>query len=310
MKVDLFPTDALLRALDEPGSLIDDLDRAGTKAAAAFDAERGPTAHRLRAFSDVLVGDAFVPRSTRKRLVKAMPMWWEAITERARDGGLASMVAELEAVGLLADDPSKVESALHPVLAYVNEIGIEAAARAFEAYRAALPPEALAPFPGTLLATEAFEAATRAGNARFLSSLGARAGGDLFAFFRRDAPPGVFWTTIVVAAAGALGGLIVGPKMLTDAAGSVGLSIPPISADVDVGRFGERMKVRFGGTVRVVPGGLTDGPIWQQALDSAFGGGLRIGFRFDETFDLTAGVEWAPENREWGVKLTFTLLRF
>lgn len=310
MTIDLFPTDALARALDEPGSLLDDLDLAGTKAAAAFDAEAGPTARKVRAFSDALVADAFVPRATRKRLTKAMPAWWEAITKRARDGRLAAMVAELEAAELLDDDPSKASSGVHPVLAYINEIGVEAAERAFEAYRAALPPDALAPFPGTLLATEAFEAATRAGNARFVSSLAARAGGDLFAFFRREAPPSVFWTTIVAAAAGALGGLIVAPKVLTDAAGSVGLSIPPVSADVDIGRFGERMKVRFGGSVRVVPGGLTDGPIWQQALDTAFGGGVRIGFRFDETFDLTAGVEWAPENREWGVKLTFTLLRF
>lgn len=73
VKVDLFPTDALMRALDEPGSLLDDLDRAGKNAAAAFDRDAGSTEHKLRAFTDVLVADPDVPRPTRKRLIRAMP---------------------------------------------------------------------------------------------------------------------------------------------------------------------------------------------------------------------------------------------
>lgn len=310
MAIDLFPTDALMRALDDSSSLLDDLDAAGTKAAAAFDDEPGSVSEKARAFQDVLVADPHVPRSVRRRVVKELPSWWEAILPRARDGRLSSMLAELEAESLLRGDPSTAATTGHPVLAYVNEVGMQAAEHAFDAYRAALPAAALAATPGTLIATHDFERATRAGNARFASSLATRASGDVFAFVRRAVPPALFWTTIVASAAGGLGALLVGPKLLTDAAGTLGLSVPPINLDLDVGRIGDRIKVRFGGHVRVVPGGLTAGPLWEQALDSAFGAGARLGFRFDDTFGLTAGVEWAPENREWGAKLTFTLLRF
>lgn len=310
MAVDIFPTDALMRALDEPGSLLDDLDVAGKRAAAAFDGEPGPTRDKVRAFQRELVADSDVPRAVRKRLVTAMPSWWNAITTRARDGRLSWVVAELEAESLLGGDAGVATASGHPVLAYVNEVGVEAAARAFETYRDALPPDALGPVPGTLLHTYLFEGATRAARERFAASLAARSAGDLFAFFQREAPPPVFWTTIVAAAAGALGTLILAPKLLTDAAGSVGLDVPPISADIDVGRIGEQLKIRFGGSVRVLAGALEDGPIWQQAIDSAFGATARVGLRFDDAFDLTVSVDWAPEHREWGAKLTFTLLQW
>lgn len=310
MPIDLFPTDALMRAFDEPGSLLEDLDASGRKAAAAFDREPGDTREKVRAFEDVLIREPQVPRAVRRRLVKAMPAWWEAITKRAREGQLSSMTAELEAESLLGGDPSTAAPSIHPVLSYINEIGTVAAQGAFDAYRAALPPDALAPTRGTLLASEVFGAATLAGQEGFASSLAKRAGGDIFAFFEREAPPSVFWTTIVAGAAGALGTLIVGPKLLTNAVGAFGMTMPSINENVDVARISDRVKLRFGGSVRVLPGKLNDGPIWEQALDSAFGGGVRVGLRFDETFELFAGVEWAPEGREWGMKLTFTLLNF
>ena len=309
MPIDLFPTDALLRALDEPGSLLDDLDAAGVKAAAAFEAQPGSPHEKARAFQDVLVADPFVPRATRQLVTRSMPVWWEAVSARSRDGQLASLVARLEAESL-AGGSDGAHATLHPVLAYVDEVGVEAARHAFDAYRAALPPTALAPAANTLMASDVFETATRAGTDRFLSALGARAAGDIFSFFQREAPPAVFWTTVVASAAGALGVLIVGPKLATDAAAALGIGIPPISADIDVARFGEHLEIRFGGTVRILSDALADGPLWQQALDKAFGAETRIGLRFGDAFDLTTAVSWAPENREWGVKLTFTMLKF
>ena len=278
----------------------------------ASDASRRRAAH---AFLGVLVEAPGVPRATRRLATREMPRKFEALTAEAKCGRLGAALLREEVADRLGTDggESLVDPRAHPLLAYADELGRDAAKQAFGAYRAALPASfGTAPpgYPSQPRENE-LRAATEKAQKAWQEALVAGGLGDLYDFVRGRLPDPAFWALVLSAAAGVAVSFVLGPRDVLGAADRVGLR--SLSADLLAKQIGDRVKVKVGGKVAWLPEELDDGPLWGSALGSALGaigeveGRVSLGF---EAFEVGTRVSYRPTDGSWGAKLTFTLAAF
>jgi hypothetical protein len=304
--LNLFPTFSTL-PLETPNLLLRSLDRAGQDAAQRFDAVLDaagvPVAQphsadettlraAVRAFERALWDSADVPRAVRRSVARKLPLAWDRITRDARDGVFSSAVLLLEADERNRDDKDndRADADQHPVTAYLDRAGQDAAREAFAAHAAALREGS------------GDEQAHKAAESAFRSALAKAAAGDVVEWLRELDDKG-FWVVAATAAAGLLASFVIAPRTLLRSAASLGLDPLPISADFDVATIDGGVKVRVGAGVTALLRELAEATTWQHVFRHGLGAQAWLSLDFGAG-KLTARV--SVSEGTWGVRIGFS----
>lgn len=319
-----------------PGELLADIDAAGKVAAGAFDhyvgriqpgkdlydLEEDLLETGLRVFIEAIEKQGAVPARVVDALRRSMPRGYGRFVPDGRDGHLSTALFVLEGHEKMkvdtGDEATPAKPDLFPLLAYLDDIGKQAADEAVKKYKSKLPAAILTqrPIPGlgSAIAPDLYRKATEAAREAFLEKFVSIPKDDIWDALQRAAErkwgPTATWTIIISALAGLLTPLVLAPRAVAERASALGLEGQlKYQKDFEVFKSGDgKVKLKLGGSVQLLPDGLAEGYLWEQTSE-AFKAQAKTSISYGP-LSISGKIGSDPKGLNYGVMVTLKLKDF
>lgn len=336
LKLDLI-TDILEKIqASSPSELLADIDAAGKVAASAFDhyvgrIQPGKDLYELeenvlktgtRVFIEAIEKHGAVPASVVDALRRLMPLGNGRFIPDGRDGHLSTALFVLEGHEKMEAD--KGDNATHakpeffPLLAYIDDLGKQAANEAIKKYKSKLPAAILTqrPIPGlgSAISPDLYRKATQAALDAFLEKFVSMPKDDIWDALKSSAEKEwgstATWTVIITALAGLLTPLILAPRAVSERASDLGLEGQlKYNKDFEVFKSSDgKVKLKLGGAVQLLPDGMSEGYLWEQ-ISEAFKAQAKATVSYGP-LSISGDIGSDPKGLNYGVMVKLKLKDF